>query len=166
MSSKLKTSPPFTPLPLGSLTCQPPLPDIPPQQIPSLGRGVPQLLADRPPQLQLGGASLARHCGVARAMSPPTMRRQRSASAPLFLRSPVISLLRSAGGGRLAGTQRAAPPPRFLPCVAAASGCRNGSSSAALLSCAASPFLHQHRADEVPCSPDLHPPNSSKPLSA
>lgn len=50
----------------GSLTCQPPLPDVSPQQIPSLGRGLPQLLADRPPQLKFTGRlPLGGHCGAA-----------------------------------------------------------------------------------------------------
>lgn len=88
---------------LGSLTCQPSLPDIPPQQIPSLGRGVPQLLADRPPQLQLGRPSLACHCGVARCIIPH-YKQQRSVSGPLFL-SPVIPAVAAA-----AGTSRPPPP--------------------------------------------------------
>lgn len=50
----------------GSLTCQPSLPDVPPQQIPSFGRGLPQLLADRAPQLKLAGRlPLGGHCGAA-----------------------------------------------------------------------------------------------------
>lgn len=69
----------------GSLTCQPSLPDIPPQQIPSLGRGVPQLLADGPSQLQLGRPSRACHCGSAGDIIPDRKNRR----DPLFL-GPVI----------------------------------------------------------------------------
>lgn len=82
----IKTS--FTSIAFGSLTCQPSLPDIPPQQIPSLGRGVPQLLADRPPQLKLGRPSLGSHCGAAGHIFPDC-KKQRSVNSPLFL-NPFI----------------------------------------------------------------------------
>lgn len=43
------------------LTCKPPLPDIPPQQVPSFGGRVPQLLTQRPPELRFDRAALAAH---------------------------------------------------------------------------------------------------------
>lgn len=87
------------------LTCEPPLPDIPPQQVPSFRGGVPQLLAQRPPQLRLGRSALAAH--PRRLRMPPWQPR----SAPALL----------AGDGRrrphgAAGQPRraaaASPPPR------------------------------------------------------
>jgi len=79
----------------GCLTCQPPLPDIPPQQIPGFGRRVPQLLADRPPQLQLGRPSLACHFGAAGRIFPdlnPALLQH-----PLFLNRSFIPTENSPG---------------------------------------------------------------------
>jgi len=61
------------------LTCQPPLPDVPPQQVPGSGRGVPQLLADRAPQPEVGGLGALRgaHCGIVSPGSAEHYRTQR-----------------------------------------------------------------------------------------
>lgn len=61
------------------LTCEPPLPDVPPQQVPGFSGGVPQLFAQRPPELRLGRAALVAH--------------------PRRLRMPPRAAPLSAGGG-------------------------------------------------------------------
>lgn len=45
----------------GLLTCQSPLPDILPEEIPRFGCGAPQLLAERAPEPQLSRASSRCH---------------------------------------------------------------------------------------------------------
>lgn len=84
------------------LTWEPPLPDIPPQQVPGFGGGVPQLLAQWPPELRLSRAVLAAH--------------------PRRLRMPPRAAPLSAGGGSprrgraaTATWGRGAAPPRRSP---------------------------------------------------
>lgn len=76
------------------LTCKPPLSDIPPQQIPGFGGGVPQLLAQRPPELRLGREALAAH--PRRLLMPPRAAPLRAAGrmgprgSPAAVASPPL----------------------------------------------------------------------------
>lgn len=84
------------------LTCKPPLPDVPPEQVPGFGGGVPQLLAQRPPELRLGGAALAAH---------PRQLRMLPRAAPLSAggRSPRRGRAAAATWGRGAASPRRSP---------------------------------------------------------
>nr|XP_060490213.1 collagen alpha-3(IX) chain-like [Panthera onca] len=59
-------------------TCQPSLPDVLPQQIPGSGRGVPQLLADGPPELRWEGFPFAGHFRSVRITTSERARHRHS----------------------------------------------------------------------------------------